>query len=132
MTDRLSRRCFLGGAAASAVAAIPVATLALTGDDTRPITPAEYLAEMESHGWHPVTGVVSGRPSGVFEHCLNKPPTVEDMAFHRRITGRVFAGFAGDERDYASRYERIAEYLFEQGRIDSPWPAWCEAERAWQ
>jgi hypothetical protein len=111
----LSRRSVLTGLAALAPASIALAAHAAPDPD-RPITPAEYLAEMEANGWRPATDSVRGEPRGVFEYCVrHKLPTREDMNFLYDINCR--ANRSGDDF-----YKRTARYLFEQGRIGRVWP----------
>jgi hypothetical protein len=91
-----------------------------------PITPAEYLTEMEANGWLPITRIgPNGEPRGVFEFTVDFP-TDEAMNFLRYINCRV----RRSGRDF---YDRAAWHLFEQGRgvpsteFDEPdWrPAQC-------
>jgi hypothetical protein len=85
VTNALTRRSLLG-AAVAAPAAIAIAALPVSAADPnpdRPIPPAEYLAEMEANGWRPVTDRVGESCGGVYEYCLNNPPTREDMDFLR-------------------------------------------------
>jgi hypothetical protein len=43
-------------------------------DHVTPITPAEYLSEIEANGWLPVTRIgVNGEPRRVFEYTVNFP-----------------------------------------------------------
>ena len=118
----LSRRSVTTGLAA-AVTALPAVGLCVglrgsveAPDPNRPITPAEYLAEMEANGWRPITHSVRGKPRGVFEYCVrHKRPTREDMDLLYGINCRV--NRSGDDF-----YKRTAQHLFEQGRIGRVWP----------
>jgi hypothetical protein len=78
---------------------------------TTPITPAEYLAEMEAHGWRPLVTVLHGKPlRGISEWTVNEFPEQEDMEFLRYINSRV-------AKSGADFYERAGDYLIEQGRV---------------
>jgi len=114
MIESLSRRSFLAAAAvASVVPAIaPLKAASEDPDDFRPITPIEYLAEMEAHGWRPITRSFGGNLSGgVWAYCLNTPFTWDDRRFFDDITKRAYASTEAHD---------VERYLHDQGRTVPP------------
>jgi hypothetical protein len=125
---QLTRRSVIAGSAA-VVTAIPMAlgssgssdankrvldlqsALKAAYDSVTPITPAEYLAEMEAHGWRPLVSIFHGKPlRGVSEWTVRDFPEREDMDFLYYMNCRV-------RKSGADFYDRAGEYLVKQGRV---------------
>jgi hypothetical protein len=126
----ITRRSVMAGSAAivasGAAVSVPVAMASPSVDPNKhvldlqsalkaayahvtPITPAEYVREMEANGWIAITRIGrDGEPRGVFEFTVDYP-TDEAMSFLRYINCRVGKSGSGF-------YGRAARYLAEQGR----------------
>jgi hypothetical protein len=139
-TTNLSRRRMLGGlgrtAVAGAVALAPLMVVAptstsaapvvdLTPLSRRPLTPAEYLAEMRAIGCRPVAALHNGKPlsAAVIEYGPDDATEFFERA-QRRLLIQSRVSVSGDDF-----WERTSAYLHDQGLSEEVYPQRGREER---
>jgi hypothetical protein len=112
----MDRRSFLWGSARVAAATIATAPVSAAIPapivPSGPLTPAEYLREMQAIGWRPVASVLRGKPQHVIEYgpTDSRRGTIENQIAFLNVQNR-----RPDHSLEPDFWKHTSQYLYDLG-----------------